>query len=274
MQDFFRFLERFHKLIFFLFLETIALFWVIRSNGEKNAAVLSSANAVSGYLHESTNSVTEYFHLKSLNEQLVAENLRLRKALAAYKANSQYTSKVAENWGCFYKSAHVIKNSVYDFYNILTIDKGRKDGIAKDMAVLSDEGIVGIVANVSHSYATVVSLLNTKIGVSAQVQRTGYFGEIQWDGKDYRYVTLHNIPSHSLLYKGDKISTSGYSSIFPPDIPIGTVESFEKETDNSFYVIRVKLAQDFKRLHVVYVVDTQNKEERKTLEAATLEQFN
>jgi rod shape-determining protein MreC len=268
MRDFFRFLMNSHFFMLFLLLEAIAIFLVVRNN-DKATVFISSANAVTGFFNEKLSDVSDYFSLREHNKVLIEENELLKNYISQNRIIPEKFSGQLEDSGYFYQTAIVIKNSVHRPYNVMTLDKGKNHGLKEDMAVISDMGIVGVIANVGNNYSTVVSLLNTKLGVNAKIKRTGYFGTLRWDREDYRYVVLNDIPDHSSLYKGDEVVTGGYSSIFPEGIKIGTVHSFEKEIENSFYTIKVKLSQDFKNLKYVYVVDYHGKDERIHLEDST-----
>ncbi len=255
----------------FLILESISIFLAVR-NTEKTTIFTSSANFVSGLFNEKISFVGNYFQLIHQNEILKAENELLKNKKKELPDNRVIFSKKIENTGYFYHSATVIKNSVHKPNNIITLNIGKNKGIKEDMAVISNSGAVGVVSAVSNNYCTVISLLNSKMRLSAKVIRTNYFGTLNWDKEDYKYIILSDIPDYSSLYKGDKIVTSGFSSLFPEGITIGTVYEFEKK--NSFYKIKVKLNQDFKNLKYVYVVDYLGKEEQTQLEDSTIQLFH
>lgn len=271
MKEFLNFIRNAYFFLLFLLLEAISFFLIVR-NTEKELPIINSANAVSGYFSEKNAAVINYFSLKSENERLVKENEILHNYLLLYKKEKPIYSAQLQNSGYFFKSAKVVKNTIDKPYNILTINKGKKDGIHENMAVISDDGVVGITALSGKNYTTAVSVLNIKTVISAKVKRTGFFGTVIWDGKDYRYVYLKDIPVYSSLFKGDKIVTGGYSAIFPEGIEIGTVAEFKKNND-SFYDIKVKLSQDFKKLNNVYLVDFNGRKERIKLEDSTLLRF-
>jgi len=266
MRDFLNFLQRSHFLILFLVLESISIFLAVK-NTEKENAFISSANSIVGFFYEKTSYISDYFTLREQNLFLKKENNILKNYIESNQKDLFNFSKAIENTGFFYQSANVIKNSIHKPNNIITLNKGGNDGIRKDMAVISNKGVIGIVANISNNYCTVISLLNSKLGINAKVKRTNYFGSLKWNGYNYRYSTLKDIPDHSSLYKGDEIITAGYSSIFPEGILIGTVEEYTKES--SFYKITVKLSQDFNKLKHVYIVDYFEKEEILQLEDST-----
>ena len=272
MKDLLKFLLKSHFFLLFLVLESISIFLVVR-NSEKANVFVSSANSISGFFHNKISSVNDYFSLRDQNVYLKAENEKLKNLVNSMVISDFNISKEIEKSGHFYQSAIVVKNSVYKPRNIITLNKGKDDGIRKDMAVLSDAGIIGTVAVAGKNYCTVVSLLNSKLGISSKIERTDYYGSLKWDEKDYRYSILYDIPDHSSLYIGDKIVTAGYSAIFPEGLTIGTVSEFEKEKESSFYKIKIKLSQDFKKLKYVYIVDFLGKDERTQLEDSTILRF-
>jgi len=272
MKDFLKFLLKSHFFMMFLVLESISIFLAVRDTENANVFI-SSANNISGFFQNKISSVKNYFSLREQNDFLKVENEHLKNYISVLKKNELKISKEIEKTGHFYQSAIVVKNSVYKPHNIITLNKGKDDGIREDMAVLSDLGIIGTVAVVGENYCTVISLLNSKLGISAKIERTDYFGSLKWDKKDYRYSILYDIPDHSSLYIGDKVVTSGYSAVFPEGLTIGTVAEFEKEKKSSFYKIKVKLSQDFKRLKHVYIVDYLGKDERLQLEDSTILKF-
>ena len=127
-------------------------------------------------------------------------------------------------------------------------------------------GIVGVVRNVSENYASVISLLNTKLGISVKLKKNGYFGSASWSGMHYTDLSVKEIPNHVPIMIGDTIITSGYSTIFPEGIFIGTINKFTQKEGSNFYNISVKLSTNFKTLSYVYVVGDLLKTERIKLE--------
>ncbi len=272
MKDLLKFLLKSHFFLLFLVLESISIFLAVKDSEKANIFV-TSANSLSGFFHKKVSTVNDYFTLREQNDYLKEENEQLKNYVNRMLASDFSISKEIEKSGHFYQSALVVKNSVYKPHNIITLNKGKNDGIREDMAVLSDAGIIGIVAVAGKNYCTVVSLLNSKLGISSKIERTDYYGSLIWDEKNYRYSILYDIPDHSSLYVGDKVVTAGYSAIFPEGLTIGTVSEFEKEKESSFYKIKVKLSQDFKKLKHVYIVDYFGKDERSQLEDSTILRF-
>jgi rod shape-determining protein MreC len=133
------------------------------------------------------------------------------------------------------------------------------------MAVTTGSGIAGKVVGVSENFSVAMSLLNLDFKVSTRLKSNGYFGSLSWDGRDYRYAVLSEIPQHVSVNIGDTIETTGYSAIFPEGVMVGIVSDFEK-SGGDFYKIRVSLATDFKKLHFVNVIGNMKKTEQLDLE--------
>jgi rod shape-determining protein MreC len=139
------------------------------------------------------------------------------------------------------------------------------------MAVITTNGIAGIVRDVSSNYALVLSVLNPDFHVNAKIKELDELGSITWDGKDRQVAVLNDIPSHVKLKKGQKVVVGPYSKYFPEDYPIGVVEDFELDETGSFYRVRVKLSTVVRNLEVVYIIDRSGIDEQENLEKEVVE---
>lgn len=162
--------------------------------------------------------------------------------------------------------AKIINNSVNKQQNYITINKGSKHGIKRDQGILSSQGIVGVITNVTESYASGLSLLNPRWSVSAKLKNSGYYGSLSWDGEDYQIADLLEIPFHVKLAVGDTVVTSGYSSIFPEGLTIGIIDSYHQPTGENYYEIKVRLSTNFKAIRYVEVIENRKKDEQENLE--------
>jgi rod shape-determining protein MreC len=205
-----------------------------------------------------------YFHLRSINENLANENTALRNSINRLLRNENSffftVSDTAYQQTYQYTSARLTSNSVNKQYNFFTINKGTKGGLAPEMAVIADGSVAGIISGCSENFSIVMSLINLDFRLSARIKSNGYFGSLVWDGKDYRTAILHDIPQHITINVGDTIETTGYSAIFPEGVIIGVISEFEKP-GSDFYMIKVRLKTDFRKLHYVDVVANKRKEE-------------
>lgn len=166
-----------------------------------------------------------------------------------------------------YTFAHVIYNSIDQAANCIILDKGAKDGIEKEMAVTSPEGVVGVVQEVSNNFAYVLPVLNRNSRINAIVSPLNQVGTIVWEGTDPETALLENIPQHLEINIGDSVLTSGYSRIFPRGLFIGSVKEVSSGKNASFLTIKVKLGADFSRLNTVYLIRNLYKSEIDSLKA-------
>ncbi|HZH73733.1 MAG TPA: rod shape-determining protein MreC [Mariniphaga sp.] len=271
MKSLFRYLLRNYAFVLFVLLETLALTMVFNYNSFQKAKYLNSANQVSGMVYNLFNSVTSYFRLASDNRELAEENARLRTLLGNFlnrpvDSLSLYEPVIQSDSSFRITTARVINNSVNRAFNYITLDRGRKHGIKPDQGIISSRGIVGVIGEASESYAMGLSVLNGRWSISAKLKNSGYYGSLHWDGTDYRYAILSEIPLHVDIALGDTVETSGYSAVFPEGILIGTISDFTEPDGENYYSIDVKLAVDFKSLSHVEVVEIFDKEELKELE--------
>ena len=270
MNFFGRFWKRYHFTIIFIVLQLISISLLTRSNIAVKNAYLNSSNAVSGYLFELNTEVFSYFRLRKINRELIEQNAILTEELKGYQktqANFEYLFEDSLNQRKYiYRTARVINNSVNKQHNYLTINKGGAHGIKPEMGVVGNRGLVGIVNSVSENYATVISMLNTKVFISGMHQESGEFGTVVWDGRNPEIVRLKEISRHVDVQIGDLIATSGYSSSFPRGIVIGAVAKVDRPAGENFLVIEVELATNFKQLDFVEVIENMDVIEIKELE--------
>lgn len=256
-------------------MEFLSFFLIVQHNNYQKTIFSRQTSALFCYVSSYVTDVEKYFHLKETNERLSEENTVLRNTLEMLEA---YKEKVASatdtggiSGGFTYYQAKVINANTNKTKNYLTLDKGFSDCLQKEMAVCSRDGVVGIVQNISNHYAVVLPLINTNLRISAKIRKNGYYGSLQWDGNDYRYSYLNDIPFHVNVEQGDTVVTSGFSSIFPEGELIGFVETVDRETAN-FLSIKIKLAVDFKKISDVYVIENRKKEEKQQLEAVSYDE--
>src|SRR5690606_33041671 len=266
MQQIIFFFIRNRNFLLFAVLFTISVGLTIQTHNYHNNKFISSANYVTGGIYSFRNSITDYFSLGRVNEQLLQENLMLRKKLEQFQETTVFekldTTFLPAKFTYF--TARVINNNYSKTKNQLTLDKGKKDSIKIDLGVISSKGIVGIVSDVSENYSTVQSILNTESRVNAKHKNSGHFGSLKWDTKKPNVIQLVDIPRIAPLSKGDTIVTSGRSTIFPEGILIGTIKDFQLDKDNNYYYVNIDLFNDMTSLEHVYLIE--NNEAKEILE--------
>jgi rod shape-determining protein MreC len=268
MRTLLRFIQKYSNLLLFLLLEIIALVLISQGNGYQRSKLTGLNRQVTGYIYSKFSGAREYFSLKEVNQYLVEENAELRNRLdqlAGILDSATVLSEWKGDYHYYYVPSKIVHNSTSKQYNFLTLDKGKKQGVFRDMGVIGDQGLVGIVLESSGNFATVIPILNRDFRLSAKIKSNNYPGILQWDGISPRYAALTEIPFHVELSEGDTVVTSGFSSIFPEGIKVGRIESFSLETGN-FYEIRVELFTNFQNLFQVNVIRNYSQEEQLNLE--------
>ena len=253
----------------FVLLETISFVLLFRFNNYQGSVYLSSVNAAAAYVNGIVSDVKSYFGLKSENETLFDENVRLRITLEQYRdrlSQADLDTVSVPLAGFEVKRARVIKNSLNHADNYITLDKGSADGVYPDMGVVGTDGVVGIINVVGEHHAVAISVLNPKLRLSCKVKGSNYFGSLVWDAVSPRYAILEEMPRHVEFAPGDTIVTSGYSSVFPEGLMVGVISDYKKQRDDNFYALQVELSTDFGCLGYVRIISNRMKEEQDKLE--------
>ena len=217
-----------------------------------------------------TQNVSDYFSLRKRNDELAQENFELRLKLA--KAEEVLTADLkaeipAENavGEYIYIPATIVKISNNTQHNYMIVGKGSNQGVVEGAGVITGKGAVGVIDAVSENYSYARSFKNHEMSISARLGKEGAVGPLSWNGRTGNGAILKEIPHHVEFAPGDTVYTSGYSSIFPPDIPLG-VTGASKIVNGATYEIEVKLFEDFGAVRYVTVVENKGQVEMKRLE--------
>ena len=280
MRNIFLFIGRYFTFFAFLGFQVLALSFLFRYNKYHRAVGLGVANEMSGWMNSKYANIDQYFHLKHESDRIHHVNDSLINLLKANFLNSDTATQFVQDTIPYdtlghrrrylWRDAEVVSNSVNSERNYLQINRGSKQGIRDNMAVLnSDLSLVGIVVNTSDNFSQVMSLLHVKNNVNAIMKRSGNAGTISWDGKNPLYLTMTGIPKSDTINRGDTILTGTYSLSFPPLRLIGTVASVVKDNSSSFYVLQIRTAANFQNLQHVFVVENLQAEEQEKLDKDT-----
>ena len=259
MKNILLFVYRNHVFFVFLLLEVVSLSLIVRNNNFHRGSVLNSSNQLVGHIYQLNNGITEYFKLRSINDELAVENAALRSILNESKSTVARSGNMVNDsirrQQFTYLPAKIINSTIDRRSNYITINRGILQGVEPEMAVISSNGIVGIVKDVSKNFASVISVLHKNSSISAKLTESGYIGSLVWNGKDPRIAQLKDIPNHVELAEGMTVETSGFSAMFPAGIPIGKIRSFEVAAGDNFYSIDIDLNTDMNSVRAVYVVN-------------------
>ena len=275
MRNLLNFLLKYNYWLLFILLEVICFVLLFRFNNYQQSVFFTSANVVAGKVYEVSGGISSYFHLKSVNEDLLDRNMALEQQitnlenrLKDYRIDSITMNSIRYLEQADYKifKAHVIRNSLNQADNYITLDKGSSAGIRPEMGVIDGNGVVGIVYKTSPSYSLVISVLNSKSSISCKIIGSEYFGYLKWESGDSRYAYLKDLPRHAEFNLGDTVVTSGYSTVFPAGVMVGTVDDMSDSNDGLSYLLKIKLATDFGKLGNVRVISRNGQGEQRELE--------
>ncbi|UII22934.1 rod shape-determining protein MreC [Fulvivirga ligni] len=286
MQRLFLFLYQYRAFLLFLFLELVCVWLIVQNNAYQGAGFFNSSNRIAGNFLQSSDNVSDYFNLTHVNKSLADENARLKQRLETLNRKVQYLSSdtLQSNDSTFsvtsdsiktdttewqkyrFISAKVINNSVRNFNNYITINKGVSDGIEPDMAVIGNDGIVGKVKTASEHFAVITSFLHSDMQVSSKVKSTGDLCTAKWPGNDPYHADLMFVPRHVQINVGDTIITSGFNAIFPEGIDVGIVSNVDITEDALFYNVKIDLASDFNEIGYVYLIKNELKAEQDSVQ--------
>lgn len=268
-------LKKYDYVVVFVLLVALSALLMSRTSYYQGSKLVAWSNSVAGGWYQGVHSVGGYFDLKGENDRLAAENARLRaqveSSYISYTDSVFTVNDTTYNQRYSYTEARVIKNSWSQQNNYIMINKGRSHGIKVDQAVISPEGIVGVVMSVSKNFATIMPVLHSDSRNSVKVKRTGISGSLVWDGKDYRYAQVVDVPATHQFEDNDTIVTSGLANDFPEGVPVGYVVEAEPLSGSGFYRVKIRLATDFNKLDHVYVINNRFREEQEELMSSMLE---
>jgi rod shape-determining protein MreC len=252
----------------------------VNNNQFQRSKYLQVAREVTGRVYSVTNYFRSYLYLKSANADLLKRLSQLETEVYAYRNylgtlqsdSSRVDSCIMDSLIYRFIPAKVVNNSVSFLENYITLNKGSDDGVYPDMGVLSvnGNGVVGVIRDTSPHFSTVISLLNTKYKLNGKIKHNDYYGPLEWNGKDTQYSYLTEIPRFAAFEPGDTIVTSGYSTVFPKGIPIGSIVDAQKQRDDNYMSLRIRLFTNFNNLNEVQIVTNRFQKEQKELEERTL----
>ena len=278
MRNLLEFLSKYYHWLLFAVLEVTSFVLLFQFNSYQGSVWFTSANAEEGKLYELESSVESFFSLTKVNKDLTLRNFYLERQvnqLSRLYYDLTKDTTIAERNELEFLSryklipAKVVSNSVDRNDNLMTIDRGSKDGVEKDMGVACGNGVVGVVYLVSDHYSVVMPVLNYHSRISCAIRRRGYFGYLKWQGGDANIAYVEDVPRHAKFKRGDWVETSGYSSIFPPGVLVGKIIEVYNSRDGLSYRLKVQLTTDFGNVRDVCVISDKGIAERtRLMEAA------
>jgi rod shape-determining protein MreC len=267
MRNIILFFAKHGSTLLFLFLEVLCFYLIINYNSNQQSIFLHSSNVATGKLLAEQRKFKDFFSLNERVDSLQEENARLMRRVLYHEGYGKSPTIDSSTFAYDLIPAKIINQTIHSRNNYLTIDKGTQDGVFPDMGVMDQDGLIGIVQKSNKKHARILSLLNSKTRISVRVKGKGYYGNLIWPNMDHKRMFLEAIPNHSSIAVGDSIVTSGFSTMFPPEILIGTVETFETKKGDSNYNITVQLNNNFSDADYVYIIANYNQESQLDIES-------
>lgn len=278
MQNLWQFLARHFHWLLFLLLEVVSGVMLFSYNSYQGSVWISSANSVAGKVYEWQSGMEQYLSLREQNEmltrrnlELVRRNYNLRQNILRLSADSTDASQAEYGQLSQYQliGGQVVHATTDRSNNLVTINRGLKDGVKPDMGVASGVGVVGVVYLCSDHYSVVLPVINPRSRISCAIRGKDYFGFLGWDGGNPRYAYVEGIPRHAQFSRGEWVETNGYSAIFPAGVTIGKIVDILDSSDGMSYRLKIELATDFTCLREVCIIsDTSFAEQKRLLQMA------
>lgn len=149
-------------------------------------------------------------------------------------------------------AAHVVARGYDKFINTLVLDKGKNEGISKDMSAITPQGLAGKVYAVRNDYSDIMLLRDPNFSVAVRLQESRYEGVLTGTGQ--RYCVLKYVPTENPVKEGEIVVTSGLDGIFPQGLPVGRVTKVLTEGVEFFQYIEVVPFQAAGKIEEVLVV--------------------
>ena len=255
----------------FILLEIAALNMLRHNSEVQNLWLARISHSFMAKAWGSSENFRHYLSLNKENERLAAENAVLNQQLKEYRDRddqtySEYLSSEFKAYGDFiFAPATIVKMSRNKQHNYFIINKGSEEGVRPQSGIITGKGVVGIIDAVDSHYSYGMSFMNTGISVSSRIGREGAVGPLSWDGVSVDKALLKEIPLHFKYSPGDTVWTSGYSAIFPADIPLG-IAGGSRVVNGAVNEIEVHLFENFTALRFVTVVENIGRDEIINLE--------
>lgn len=272
MRNLFYLFLRYGGFITFLLLEVLCFYLIISFNQKQNKIFLHSANLISGEIAEQFDNLADFLRLQEERDSLAANNARLLAMLGisrfdiALKADTVVNQQDTQRYS--YIAAEVINNSTRRTRNSLTLSRGSRHGVKPRMGVIDEHGVVGIVRHVSPHFSQVMSVLHPQMRVSVRHAPSDHEGSMQWSSPlGPKTVNVLYIPRTAAVTKGDTLITSGFSTHFPPGLPVAVVDTFTLKPGGSTWEIKASLLNDLRKARYVYVVNDLLSKEQLQLES-------
>ena len=279
------FIRSIYVVVLFIAVEAIAIGHYARSTHYARARLLAKATQVVGAGHDALAGIRRYFRLERENRDLLEYTARLQERLSAYEtadktlfeitAEAPTTDSLAtgadETPDAIQRilndpqyrtlTAAVISSTISKPENFFVLNRGTRDGVKREMAVISASGaIVGYVVHCTKGYSIALSVLSSSFRTSGMLSGSSYRGSIYWDGADPHTVLMGDLSKYADPQPGREIETNG-SLFFPDGVKIGRILDAQLDETGTTYTVRVELDARLSGLSHVILVENRDLDE-------------
>ncbi|KNZ69566.1 rod shape-determining protein MreC [Thermincola ferriacetica] len=210
-----------------------------------NMSALLSFGKIKKENDELKKQIAELQKQNNLLKEYEYQNLRLREML-------DFKDSIAGNYQLV--AASVIGHNPSNWFKVITLNRGNADGIKKDMAVVTDKGLVGRIINVAEHSSDVLLILDNNSAVGGIVQVTRTPGVVEGLSDNSGYVRMIHIPKDAPIRENQVVVSSGLGGIFPKGLPIGRVVRIQTQSNGLVKVALIRPFVDFNRLEEVFII--------------------
>lgn len=276
MRNLVELLSRFGHIFLFLFLEIVCFTLIVRYNQTQNEIWANTTSIFADGIKSRVNSISQYSQLQQVNDSLRAENAQLLERIinfSVYDRDQSFQKYDSDSSNIVYRliPVSICDKTVHLRNNNMTLCQGESSHVRSRMGLITKKGVVGMTSACSENFCKALLITNNLSRISALIKGKDYNGNITWPGTDPRVLEMRAVPKYANVVLGDTIVTSGYSTLFPPNIPIGLVTNFEVVKGQNELSIEVSMMEDMATLQEAYAIEFIKKEEKQILEASTNE---
>ncbi|MBQ8492933.1 MAG: rod shape-determining protein MreC [Alistipes sp.] len=256
------FIKRIYVLVIFLLLEVGALWSYATSSSYAEAKILSRTTIVGGAISGTITDIGHFFSLPDQNRRLTARVAELNEELESMEMQLLEMGMDSTAMGIYedgdhhfrYHPARVVSMTTNRKHNIVVLDRGTVDGIARDMGVITpDNELVGYVVSCSEHYAVVMPMLNTDFSTGGRIVDNGHVCVIRWPGETRYEVEAVELSIYSEPKRGMDVEVR--SERLPVGIKVGTIQEYALNTAKSAYSAKLRIAADMATLDNVLIVE-------------------
>lgn len=257
------FIKRIYVVLLFILLEGIAIWQYATSTPYTEAKILSRTTAMGGYFSKKITNIDRFFSLADENDMLTHRVAELeqtlereRELLADYtEASWQMQMQGSDDdLHYIYYPARVASMTISHLRNYIVLDKGERDGIKKNMGVITpDKNLVGYIISCSERYSVAMPVINTEFTMGGCLSMTNYTCSLRWTGDSPYHVSIIDVSTYAQPEVGMPVEV--WSERLPEGVIVGHIEEFEHNAAKTAYSARLRLAVDMSALDNVLIVE-------------------